>query len=123
MLLFSLFLFSKLSLFACVSVCGEAVGMRSECKVLVRIKKGCGWQLEEHPEIAGAVGLLGSSGGDEGGSRVGAAAAAGGGRLGPACAAGGWCISLLRVSCLGRTRGSLLSGVLSESPCHTELQK
>ena len=33
--------------------------MRNECKVLVRIKKGYGWQLEEHPKIAGAVSLLG----------------------------------------------------------------
>lgn len=43
--------------------------MRNECKVLVRIKKGYGWQLEEHPKIAGSVSLLGSSGWDQGGSR------------------------------------------------------
>lgn len=42
--------------------------MRNECKVLVRIKKGYGWQLEEHPKIAGVVGLVGGCGWDQGGS-------------------------------------------------------
>lgn len=44
--------------------------MRNDCKVLVRIKKGYGWQLEEHPKIAGVVGLVGSCGWGQGGSRA-----------------------------------------------------
>lgn len=32
---------------------GEAVKMRNEREVLVRIRKGSGWQLEEHLKIAG----------------------------------------------------------------------
>lgn len=125
---FSLFSFFLNSPFLCVCtcVCGEAVGMRNECKVLVRIKKGCGWQLEKHPKIAGTVSLLGSSGWDQGGSRGWSRSSCRGegGRLGPACSAGGWHISVLHVGHLGRTRGLLLSGiVLDRRPCHTELQK
>lgn len=38
----------------CGDVCvGEAAELRNECEVLVRIRKGYGWQLEEHPKIAG----------------------------------------------------------------------
>lgn len=80
MLLFSLFSFFIKSLFLCVR--GEAAGMRNECKGLVRIKKGYGWQLEEHPKIAGAVSLLGSRGWDQGGS--------GGLSSSSCCGEGGW---------------------------------
>lgn len=31
---------------------GEAGKMKNEREVLVRIRKGSGWQLEEHPKIA-----------------------------------------------------------------------
>lgn len=61
MLFFSLFSFFIKSLFLCV--CGEAAGMRNECKGLVRIKKGYGWQLEEHPKIAGAIACWGAGAG------------------------------------------------------------
>lgn len=126
-MLFSLSSFFLNSPFLCVcmSVCGEAVGMRNDCKFLVRIKKGYGWQLEEHPKIAGAVSLLGSSGWDQGGSR--------GWSRSSCCGEGGWPqpplpggrhISLLHVSPLGRTRSLLLGGaVLERRLYHTELQK
>lgn len=126
MLLFC-FPFSLNSAFlcACVRVWGEAVGMKNECKVLVRIKKGYGWQLEEHLKIAGAVSLVGSCGWDQGVSRAwSCSSCCGEGGWGPACSAGGRCISLLCVSHLARTRGLLLTGIVPERiPCHTELQK
>lgn len=93
-------------------MCGETVGMRNECEVLARIKKGYGWQLEEHPEIAGVVSVVGSGGWDQG---PGAAAAAMGREAGAACSAGGWGISLLCGSHLAGTRGFLLTGIVPES--------
>lgn len=117
--LFGFFFFLN-SPFFFLCVCGEAVGMRNECKVLVRIKKGYGWQLEEDPKIAGAVSLLGSSGWDQGGSR--------GWNCSSCCGEGGWGQSALQGDgaflFLGRTRGLLRSGVVLEKrPCQTELQK
>lgn len=102
-------------------VCGETAGTRNECEVLARIKKGYGWQLEEHPEIAGVVSGVRSGGWGQG---PGAAAAAMGREAGAACSAGGWGNSFLYVSHLAGTRGFWLTGIVPErTSCHTELQK
>lgn len=89
MLLFC-FPFSLNSAFlcACVRVWGEAVGMKNECKVLVRIKKGYGWQLEEHLKIAGTVSLVGSRGWDQGVSRAWSCSSC--------CGEGGWGLPTLQ---------------------------
>lgn len=93
--------------------------MRNECKALVRIKKGYGRQLEEHAGIAGVVGLVGSCGWDQGCSSC-----LGEGDGGLPALQGERCISLLYGSHLARTKGFMLTGIVSERiPYQTELQK
>lgn len=76
---------------------GEVAELRNECEVLVRIRRGYGWQLEEHPKIAGqaAAGIKAPSGaGATAGRRLGpaalwrAAAVGPGTALQPCCFAG-----------------------------------
>lgn len=68
---------------------GEAAELRNECEVLVRIRKGYGWQLEEHPKIAGqaAAGIKApSEAGAAAGRRLGPAALWGAAAVGPSSA-------------------------------------